>query len=119
VAAMLVLGDLGPLAFSQQALANSEIRRIEGLLKISPVTALGANGKRAARLRITSKEDRLLKEVDAVKGDLANPMLPEDLVPKFIRYAAASLGEQGAQSLCESVLQAELSASINDVITFG
>jgi len=118
VAAMLVLGDLGPLAFNADALANSEIRRIEGLVKTSAVEALGTNGKRAARLRITSKEGSLFKEVDTVKGDPANPMLPEDLVPKFIRYAVASLGEQGARSLCESVVQAELSASVNDVFSF-
>jgi 2-methylcitrate dehydratase PrpD len=117
VAAMLVLGDLGPLAFGAEALANPEIRRIEALLKISPVAALGINGRRAARLHVASKDESLLREVDAVKGDLANPMLPEDLVPKFIRYATAKLGEPGARSLCEAIRQAQPSATIDQVLS--
>lgn len=116
VAAMLVLGDLGPSAFTEAALKDSRIRDAESRVVVSSVKELGEQGQRAARLTLSAGEHSLVGQVNSVKGDADNPMLPEDLQRKFVRYAAPSLGQSAAELLLQQLLvatnQATLSATI-------
>lgn len=116
VAAMLVLGDLGPEAFTQDALNDHRIRAIESRLIVTADKSLGANGKRSAWLRVATGDHQLSQQVDSVKGDPDNPMLPEDLAKKFLRYASPTLGQGAASALMHRMLEGGLGESVQAIL---
>jgi 2-methylcitrate dehydratase PrpD len=97
VAAMLVLGDLGPEAFSAEALSNQKIRDIESIISVKSDPALGKDGIRSAILNLTIENKSYKAFVDRVIGDPALPMTSNQVIAKFLRYSTPSLGEKAAQ----------------------
>jgi len=97
VAAMLVLGDLGPEAFSADALSNQKIRQIESIISVKSAPALGKDGIRSAILDITTENKTYKAFIDRVIGDPDMPMSSKEVVAKFLRYSVPSLGEKAAQ----------------------
>lgn len=103
IAAMLVLGDLGPEAFTADALADARIRRLESLVTIESDPALGASGRRSAVLRIAAGGTTHEQRVERVPGDPGAAMPAGDVVAKFMRYASPTLGDAAARALAEAI----------------
>ncbi len=106
LAAMLVLGDLGPEAFSPEALANQKIRDLESMITVVADPALGVNGMRSAKLEVDVAFQTHRSFVDRVLGDPDMPMSRDDVIAKFLRYARPSLGEKLANEWVHQILQA-------------
>ena len=96
VAAMLVLGDLAPEAFSAEALSNQKIRDIESIISVKSDPALGKDGIRSAILNLTIENKTYQAFVDRVIGDPGLPMTSNQVIAKFLRYSIPSLGEKAA-----------------------
>ena len=104
VAAMLVLGDLGPEAFSAEALSNQKIRDIESIISVKSDPALGKDGIRSAILNLTIENKSYKAFVDRVIGDPALPMTSNQVIAKFLRYSTPSLGEKAAQDWVRKIV---------------
>ena len=105
IAAMLVLGDLGPEAFSAEALSNQKIRQIESIISVKSDQALGKDGIRSAILDITTENKTYKAFVDRVIGDPDAPMSSNEVITKFLRYSIPSLGEKVAQNWVTKILR--------------
>jgi 2-methylcitrate dehydratase PrpD len=103
IAAMLVLGDLGPEAFAAEALADARIRRIESLVTVSADAGLGASGKRSALLTVGAAGVAHEQRVERVPGDPGAAMPAGDVMAKFRRYATPTLGETAADALAAAI----------------
>jgi 2-methylcitrate dehydratase PrpD len=92
IAAALAQGDLGPGAYTDAALADPALRRLEAMVELREDPAMTQAGRRAARLTLRLDDGTLAHAVDGLPGDPGNPV-PEDAVrAKFLRLAAPSLG---------------------------
>lgn len=97
VAAALHLGDLGPAAFTDAALADPAIRRLEALVVLVEDPALTQAGRRGARLVVGRADGGTDQETIAtVAGDPDRPVTRDEAEAKFRRLAAPALGEGGA-----------------------
>jgi 2-methylcitrate dehydratase PrpD len=105
IAAMLVLGDLGPEAFSAEALSNQKIRQIESIISVKSDQELGKDGIRSAILDITTENKTYKAFVDRVIGDPDAPMSSNEVIAKFLRYSIPSLGEKVAQDWVTKILR--------------
>ncbi|WP_144186766.1 MmgE/PrpD family protein [Elioraea rosea] len=89
-AAALAQGDLSPEAYTDAALADPALRRLEALVELRDWG--GGREGRGARLTIVSKDGRReTAAVEAVPGDAALPMTREAVVAKFARFAGPTL----------------------------
>lgn len=88
VAAALVQGDLGPEAYTEAALADPLLRRLEGCVVLRADAALG--DRRAAAVTLRADGAALTADCASVPGDPDRPMTREEIVEKFRRYAGAS-----------------------------
>jgi 2-methylcitrate dehydratase PrpD len=100
VAAALVLGDLGPSAYTPAALGNPDIRRLEALMEVRIETGF----RRGAELTIEAPvAGRIATRVEAVSGDPGLPFSSAALRQKFVRFAGPVLGEARARDFAEAV----------------
>jgi 2-methylcitrate dehydratase PrpD len=91
IAAALVQGDLSPAAYTDAALADPTLRRLEAMVVLKD----GGDPQpgRFARLRLALADGTVLSEtITTVAGDAATPMGRDEIVAKFHRFAAATLG---------------------------
>ena len=91
VAAALALGDLGPAAYTEAALADPHLRALEAAVVLVEDGALTAAGRRGARLTIEGQS----AFVDSVVGDADRPMSEAETIAKFTRFATPVLGDEG------------------------
>lgn len=103
VAAALVQGDLGPAAYTAEALADPDIRALEAAVRLVEDKALTASGRRGATLTIGDASAR----VTGVIGDPDRPMTEQEAVLKFMRFATPTLGEAGAVRAIAALLRDE------------
>jgi 2-methylcitrate dehydratase PrpD len=105
VAAALVQGDLGPAAYTDAALGDPALRRIEPLVTLHEDDALTQAGLRGAALRVVLCDGTVLSaRADRVPGDPDLPM-PEDAVrAKFLRFASPVVGDAGARAALHATL---------------
>lgn len=96
VAAGLRFGAMDPDLFRGGRLQDGELRRLEKLVTIEPVEAMGAAGRRSAELTVQAGTDSFCEAIDALDGSPARPMSPERVGEKFVRYSAESVGPQRA-----------------------
>lgn len=85
VAAALVQGDLGPAAYTDAALADPVLRRLEGCVVLREDPALG--DRRAAAVTLRAGGETRTARCESVPGDPGRPMEREEIVDKFRRYA--------------------------------
>lgn len=105
VAAALVQGDLGPAAYTDAALADAALRRIEALVMLEEDSALTQAGRRGARLRVTLRDGRVLQaRANSVPGDPDLPMHEDAVRAKFLRFAAPVIGEDAARAALAVVM---------------
>jgi 2-methylcitrate dehydratase PrpD len=87
VARAIVAGDLGPDAYTEEALADPLIRSLESKVALLEDETLGRSGRRGATLAVEIGRERLAHTVDRVAGDPSLPMTRDEVVAKFARYA--------------------------------
>jgi 2-methylcitrate dehydratase PrpD len=105
VAAALVQGDLGPAAYTDAALADPALRRIESLVVLNEDVALTQAGRRGAALRVVLRDGTALSaRADRVPGDPDLPMEPDAVRAKFLRFAAPVVGEAAARAALQAML---------------
>ncbi len=102
VAAALVLGDLGPDAYTD--LDNPDIVRLEQHIV---VTADPNQVRRGSTLGIDIGDECLTESVDEVAGDPAKPMTQDEAIAKFHRYVEPVLGRSRTQALVTFLLEGD------------
>ena len=107
VAAALRFGTLGPEVYREPLFEDKELRRLEALIAIRADAALGAGGRRGAKLAIHCRGERLTQSVTQVPGDPGLPFSDEQCREKFLRNTRLTLGAARAEATCEAILRAE------------
>jgi len=110
-------GDLGPEAYTAEALGNPETRRIEALVEIEIDAALTARGERGAALSVTRAGAVHRTSVEKVAGDPDLPLDESAVRAKFKRYTAPQIGETHSQALAEAVLSASLDSGCAETLS--
>ena len=117
VAHMLVTGDLGPDAYTADALNDPEVRRLEQLIEVSGVPGPSA-AHRYASLRIESGhrdgEDKIV--IDQVAGDADRPMAREQVENKFLTYTSWLGNRWPAETVAGAILDGPLDTLLGDAI---
>jgi len=113
IAAALVLGDLGPEAYTN--LTQPQIARLEQMvvIEVDP-----ARTRRGAELIVEIGDERPREAVDSVAGDPTSPITRDDVVAKFHRYAEPALGRDRTERLVRFCLEAASDESIASHFTF-
>ncbi len=101
----LLHGDLDPAAYRDDALGDERARDIEALIELKATER--TDGKRYARLAVGLADGTTLSEEALdVPGDPDNPLPPSDVVAKFVRFTAATIGARTAQDFAGRLLDA-------------
>ena len=108
VASALMQGDLGPAAYTDAALADPALRRLEALVELSEDTALTAAETRGARLivRLASGECHQAS-VGAIAGDPGHALDEAAVMAKCQRFAAPVIGDTNMARLAAVILGAD------------
>jgi 2-methylcitrate dehydratase PrpD len=108
VAAALIQGDLGPSAYTDAALADPALRRLEGLVELTEDTALTAAEKRGARLIVTlASGESHQASVGAIAGDPGLALDAAAVMAKCQRFAAPVIGDAAMARLAAVILAAD------------
>ena len=114
VAAALMQGDLGPSAYTDAALADPALRRLEGLVELTEDTALTATETRGARLIVTlANGESHQASVGAIAGDPGLALDEAAVMAKCQRFAAPVIGDAATARLAALILGAD-GAAPND-----
>ena len=104
--ALLVLGGVRLAAFAPENLGNPAIRAIMPRVTVAldPALADAYPGQRAARVRVTLRDGRVLDRFQPTrKGDPDAPLSDADLSAKFEELVAPVLGAGPASALLEAL----------------
>lgn len=114
VAAALVLGDLGPEAYTK--LDDPTITALERRLvvEVDPQRT-----QRGAMLMLDIDGTSLSETVDAVAGDPSMPMTRDDVVSKFHRYTDPIIGRPHAEALVAFALEASPTTPARQCFSLG
>ena len=110
LATALVLGDLGPEAYTAAAMADPTTLKLEEMLEVSPDKAATESGLRRATLTVETVAGSSLHSVDSVAGDLDQPLTDAEVAAKFNRYVGAVIGPDRAALMADQVLTGSLDA---------
>ncbi len=113
VAVALVQGDLGPAAFTEAALADPLLRRLEALVELREESAMTQAGRRAARVTVEAEGATHVESVDGVAGDPGRPMTDADITAKFRRFATPALGAARAAAIARAMLENDGGATLD------
>jgi 2-methylcitrate dehydratase PrpD len=111
VAAALAQGDLGPEAYTDAALADPLLRRLEAMVELREDLGMTAAGRRAARVTLDLGGERISEAAEGVAGDPARPMLQDEVLAKFLRLAGPLLGPS-ARETAGTILEGSPGASV-------
>ena len=100
VACALHFGDLGPSAYTDEALADPTLRALEAAIELREDQALTAAGRRGATLTIGDQS----ATITGVTGDPDRPMAEAEALAKFRRFATPTLGEAGTAAAIAALL---------------
>jgi len=105
VAAALMKGDLGPSAYTDAALADPALRRLEGLVELSEDTELTKAEQRGARLIVKlASGEALQASVGAIAGDPGLALDEAAVMAKCQRFAAPVIGDAAMARLAAVIL---------------
>jgi 2-methylcitrate dehydratase PrpD len=105
VAAALIQGDLGPAAYTDAALADPALRRLEALVELAEDTALTKAEQRGARLVVTlASGESHQASVGAIVGDTGQALDAEAVLAKCQRFAGPVIGEVPMARLAALIL---------------
>lgn len=111
VAAALAQGDLGPAAYTDAALADPGLRRLEAMVALEEEPAITASDQRGARLTVELEGESLEELTLGVAGDPDRPMSSAAVREKFLRLAGPALGG-AAPALAEAILTGTATARL-------
>ncbi len=114
IAAALVLGDLGPGAYEPENLCSEDIRRLEALVVLRPLTVRSDERKAILHVGTSAKTHVITSE--NVPGDTANPLTGAALTEKFQRYVAPIIGTTRAATMLDAVMHASLDTPVRDIV---
>jgi 2-methylcitrate dehydratase PrpD len=97
VAAALVQGDLGPEAYTDAALRDPLLRRLEARVTLREDPARGT--ARGAALSVTLDGETVAASADSVPGDPERPMTEAETIAKVRRYAGGAAAANAAALL--------------------
>ena len=107
VAAALAQGDLGPAAYTAEALADPLLRGLEARVTLTEEPVLTASGRRGAGLMLRlAGGTQIEARGDDVPGDPASPVEEDAVRAKFLRFATPVLGPAAADSAFAAMLDA-------------
>ncbi len=112
IAAALAQGDLGPDAYTDAALADPLLRRLEAMVVLREDAAMTATGRRAARVTLDLEDDQLSHAVESIAGDPGRPMTEAEIRAKFRRLAAPLLGEAASDSIAARIIEGDAGATV-------
>lgn len=101
----LMHGDLAPDAYTPGALSDPEVVRLEALVKVTQDDRLTRENRRGAGLTVHTGGGAENFTVDKVPGDPDLPMTPQQVVDKFLRYAAPHIGHEAAQAMADALME--------------
>jgi 2-methylcitrate dehydratase PrpD len=105
VAAALIQGDLGPAAYTDAALADPALRRLEGLVDLAEDAALTKAEQRGARLVVTlANGESRQASVGAIAGDAGLALDGAAVLAKCQRFAGPVIGEAHMARLAAVIL---------------
>jgi len=104
VAAALRFGTVDPAQYRKERFNEPELRRLEKLVVLEADAALGAAGQRGATLSIEAGYKEAEATVATIKGDPQDPLTPEEVAAKFLRYTAPSVPPEKAYHFAAAVL---------------
>ncbi|MCA3323568.1 MAG: MmgE/PrpD family protein [Roseomonas sp.] len=108
VAAALMQGDLGPAAYTDAALADPALRRLEALVELSEDTALTKAEQRGARLTATLANGESHQAfVSAIAGDPGLALDAAAVMAKCQRFAAPVIGDTAMARLAAMIMTAD------------
>jgi 2-methylcitrate dehydratase PrpD len=108
VAAALLQGDLGPGAYSDAALSNPALRRLEALVELIEDAALTRAEKRGARLIVTLADgENHVASVGAIAGDPGLALDAAAVLAKCQRFAGPVIGDAAMARLAAMILAAD------------
>lgn len=117
VAHALRHGDLGIDAFTPEALADPETRRLEALVELVPEEMLARGGVRGgAHLTVGADGGSETIGVTQIPGGPGQPLTAEEAKGKFLRYTVPQIGEAAAGALAGRILAGKMTDSIRSVI---
>lgn len=107
-AAQLVLGGVRLSAFAEEALRNSDIRRLMPLISVQEDESLSTlyPAKRQARVKVALNSGDILEHFQVTrKGDPDDPLTDEELYEKFGELSASLLSATAAQRLKAGIME--------------
>jgi len=108
----LLHGDLTAAAFSADALASPDVRRLEHLIELEEHPVLTADDKRGAELSVTFGGRTASYVIDDVPGDPQRPLSRAELVHKFRSGAAPAVGDRQVDTMIAAVLDGPLDSPL-------
>ena len=106
----LLHGAVRLSAFSEERLADAEIRRLMAKITLNNDPELSAKfpGMRAARIKVTLKDGQVIEQFAPYrKGDPEAPLTDADLNDKFMELAAPVIGSDLARALLDKLWRME------------
>lgn len=116
LARTLVAGDLGPETYTDHAMNDTEVIRLEALTGLETDNALTEAEQRGATLTIERNGTQSSVSVSSILGDPGNPFGEDAVRGKFLRYAGPIIGDEKAEALAESILLAREDTPLNNVL---
>ena len=109
-------GDLGPDAYTPEALGDFEIRRLESLVELQNDQKLTASGKRGAALTVSASGCEVSYTVGSISGDPDRPLEATEVQEKFTRYAGPLIGNARALAIADGILNAPLNRNLQALL---
>lgn len=116
LARTLVAGDLGPGTYTDDAMSDPEIIRLEALTVLETDKALTEAEQRGATLTIERDGEQTSVSVSSILGDPGNAFGEDAVREKFLRYAGPIIGSEKAGALAETILHASEDTLLSDVL---
>ena len=118
VAAALVLGTAGGVAFEPAALGDARIRGLARRVEVSadPEMSPRRADRPTARVQLFLRDGRILEETTTVvRGDAANPVPADEVVRKFLALSSPVLGEPRARKAAEVAHELDTLKDVRDL----
>lgn len=119
LARTLVAGDLGPETYTDDAMNEPEVIRLEALTKLETDDALTAAEQRGATLTIERGGAQTSVSVSSILGDPGNPFGEDAVRTKFLHYTSPIIGAEKAKAIAETILLASEDTQLGDVLAPG
>jgi 2-methylcitrate dehydratase PrpD len=116
LARTLVAGDLGPETYTDDAMKDSEVIRLEALTNLKTDDALTEAEQRGATLTIEQGGEQTNVSVSSILGDPGKPFGEDAVRAKFLRYASPIIGVEKAKAITETILLASEDTPLSDVL---